>query len=320
MTTTLALVGAQTLTFGDVELPPLADHEVRLRVRAAGVNRADLVQRAGLYPPPPGASPVLGLECAGEIEAVGAAVTGWRIGGPACALLSGGGYARHVQIDARHLLPVPAGLTLTEAAGLPEVFATAWLNLFEEAALAPGERVLLLAGASGVGTAAIQLCRAFGHPVFVSVGSADKLRACLDLGATAGAVRDQHALTELAGDKGVDVILDPVGGTGLGERLDLLRPGGRLVLIGIMAGRRAELDLGRLLVKRLRLLGSTLRSRDDDFKAGLIARLREQVWPLFGQGALRPVLDRVYSWQEVEAAHARLASNQTVGKLILTVD
>lgn len=318
--TTLALVGERHLSFGEMALPPLAEHEVRLRVRAAGVNRADLVQRAGHYPPPPGASPALGLECAGEIEAVGAAVAGWQVGDMACALLAGGGYARQVQVDARHLLPIPAGLTLTEAAGLSEVFATAWLNLFEEAALAPGERVLLLAGASGVGTAAIQLCRAFGHPVFVSVGSAAKLRACRDLGASGGVVRAQQALTEVLGETGVDVILDPVGGAELNLRLGLLRPGGRVVLIGIMAGRSATLDLGQLLVQRQRLIGSTLRGRSDDFKTGLIARLRERVWPLFEQGKLRPVIDRVYPWQEVEAAHARLASNDTVGKLILSID
>lgn len=317
---TLALVGERLLNFGEIALPPLADHEVRLRVRAAGVNRADLVQRAGHYPPPPGASPVLGLECAGEIEAVGAAVTDWRVGDRACALLAGGGYARHVQVDARLLLPIPPGLELSDAAGLPEVFATAWLNLFEEAQLAPGERVLLLAGASGVGTAAIQLCRALGNPVFVSVGSAAKLRACRDLGASGGVVRDQQTLAEGLGEAGVDVILDPVGGEDLSQRLSLLRPGGRLVLIGIMAGRSATVDLGRLLVQRQRLIGSTLRGRSDTFKAGLISRLRERVWPLFAQGQLRPVIDRVYPWQEVEAAHDRLASNATVGKLVLSVD
>ncbi|MDP2228654.1 MAG: NAD(P)H-quinone oxidoreductase [Moraxellaceae bacterium] len=293
--------------------------EVLIDVHATAVNRADLLQAAGLYPPPPGASDILGLECAGRVAAIGEGVTQWAVGDAVCALLAGGGYASQVLVDARHCLPLPAGLSFEEGAALPEAFATAWLNLFREAGLHPGERVLLPAGASGVGTAAIQLCNAFGNPCFVSVGTAEKLAACLALGATAGIVRSKRALTDLLGQEGVDVILDAVAGSALDSHLRLLKPDGRLVLIGLMGGRTAPVDLGRLLVKRLRVIGSTLRSRHADDKAALIAELRERVWPLFASGALRPVIDSRFPLAEAAAAHAHVAANRNIGKVILTV-
>lgn len=303
-----------------VETPsPTCDvGQVRIRVAAAGLNRADLLQRAGLYPPPPGASEVLGLECSGVISEVGAG-SSWQVGDRVCALLAGGGMAHEVVVDARHVLPVPEGLSLAEAAALPEVYSTAWLNLFQLAALKPGEKVLLHAGASGVGSAAIQLCKAFGSPCWVSVGSADRLAYCEDLGAQGGVVRTDGI--ESLGDFGpFDVILDPVGGNYAAINLKLLARDGRWVLIGLMGGREAQLDLAQVLAKRVQVLGSTLRSRDDQFKADLLSDLGQQVWPLFGEGRLSPQLAKTFPIKDAEAAFAELATNQISGKLVLVID
>ena len=303
-----------------VETPsPTCDvGQVRIQVAAAGLNRADLLQRAGLYPPPPGASEVLGLECSGVISEVGAG-SSWQVGDRVCALLAGGGMAQEVVVDARHVLPVPEGLSLAEAAALPEVYSTAWLNLFQLAALKPGEKVLLHAGASGVGSAAIQLCKAFGSPCWVSVGSADRLAYCEDLGAQGGVVRTDGI--ESLGDFGpFDVILDPVGGNYAAINLKLLARDGRWVLIGLMGGREAQLDLAQVLAKRVQVLGSTLRSRDDQFKANLLSDLGQQVWPLFGEGRLSPQLAKTFPIKDAEAAFAELATNQISGKLVLVID
>ena len=303
-----------------VETPsPTCDvGQVRIQVAAAGLNRADLLQRAGLYPPPPGASEVLGLECSGVISEVGAG-SSWQVGDRVCALLAGGGMAQEVVVDARHVLPVPEGLSLAEAAALPEVYSTAWLNLFQLAALKPGEKVLLHAGASGVGSAAIQLCKAFGSPCWVSVGSADRLAYCEDLGAQGGVVRTDGI--ESLGDFGpFDVILDPVGGNYAAINIKLLARDGRWVLIGLMGGREAQLDLAQVLAKRVQVLGSTLRSRDDQFKADLLSDLGQQVWPLFGEGRLSPQLAKTFPIKDAEAAFAELATNQISGKLVLVID
>lgn len=303
-----------------VETPsPTCDvGQVRIRVAAAGLNRADLLQRAGLYPPPPGASEVLGLECSGVISEVGAG-SSWQVGDRVCALLAGGGMAQEVVVDARHVLPVPEGLSLAEAAALPEVYSTAWLNLFQLAALKPGEKVLLHAGASGVGSAAIQLCKAFGSPCWVSVGSVDRLAYCEELGAQGGVVRTDGI--DSLGDFGpFDVILDPVGGNYAAINLKLLARDGRWVLIGLMGGREAQLDLAQVLAKRVQLLGSTLRNRDDQFKADLLSDLGQQVWPLFGEGRLSPQLAKTFAIKDAEAAFAELATNQISGKLVLLID
>lgn len=299
--------------------PLPARGQLRIRIHATAVNRADLLQKQGLYPPPPGASDILGLECAGIVEALGEGVGRWRVGARVCALLGGGGYAEYACVDARHCLPVPPGLSFLQAAALPEAFATAWLNLYQEAGLQPGERVLLPAGASGVGTAAIQLCRLRGNPCFVSVGTPEKLARCIALGAAGGVVRGQQSLPALLQPEGVDVILDAVAGSALPEHLALLREDGRLVLIGLMGGREAPLDLGRLLVRRLRLIGSTLRSRPADAKAALIDALAAQVWPHFASAALTPVVDSVFPWSEAERAHAHVAANRNIGKVVLEV-
>ncbi|RON26377.1 zinc-binding dehydrogenase [Pseudomonas lini] len=292
--------------------------QVRIRVAAAGLNRADLLQKAGLYPPPPGASQVLGLECSGVISEVGPG-SSWQVGDRVCALLAGGGMAEEVVVDGRHVLPVPEGLSLAEAAALPEVYATVWLNLFQLAALKPGEKVLLHAGASGIGSAAIQLCKAFGNPCWVSVGSAERLAYCEALGAQGGVVRngDLDSLNDLAP---FDVILDPVGGNYAALNLKLLARDGRWVLIGLMGGREAQLDLAQVLAKRVQLLGSTLRSRDEQFKADLFSDLGQHVWPLFSEGRLSPQLARTFAIKDAEAAFAELATNKVSGKLVLVID
>ncbi len=292
--------------------------QVRIRVAAAGLNRADLLQKAGLYPPPPGASHVLGLECSGVISEVGAG-SSWQVGDRVCALLAGGGMAEEVVVDGRHVLPVPEGVALIEAAALPEVYATVWLNVFQLAALKPGEKILLHAGASGIGSAAIQLCKAFGNPCWVSVGSAERLAYCEALGAQGGVVRTDD-LESLRDFGPFDVILDPVGGNYSALNLELMALDGRWVLIGLMGGREAKLDLAQVLAKRVQLLGSTLRSRGDQFKADLLSDLGQHVWPLFAEGRLRPQLAKAFAVKDAEAAFAELASNTVTGKLVLVIN
>jgi len=298
--------------------PALDAGQVRIKVAAAGLNRADLLQRAGLYPPPPGASEFLGMECSGVIAEVGPG-SAWQVGDRVCALLAGGAMAEEVVADARHVLPVPEGISLHEAAAIPEVYATAWLNLFQLAALKPGEKVLLHAGASGVGSAGIQLCKAFGNPVWVSVGSAERLAYCTELGAQGGVVRSE-SIDSLKDFAPFDVILDPVGGNYATLNVKLLGVDGRWVLIGLMGGREAQLDLAQVLGKRIQLLGSTLRSRDDQFKADLLLDLAHNVWPLFSEGRLNPQLARSFPISDAEAAFAELATNQVSGKVVLVID
>ncbi|GGY08336.1 oxidoreductase [Litchfieldella qijiaojingensis] len=298
----------------------IGSDEVRLRVAWAGMNRADIMQRAGHYPPPPGASEILGLEVSGTITEVGPKVERWRAGDRVCALLAGGGYAEEVVVPSQQVLPLPEGVGLRDAAALPEVFATAWLNLFMEGALKPGERVLLHAGASGVGTAAIQLCKSFGHPCFVTVGSDDKLGACLRLGAEAGWNRHQGSFVEAVRKWGnVDLILDPVGASYLADNQQVLNADGRLVLIGLMGGRSAELDLGRLLMKRQRLIGSTLRARPPQAKGMILDALHTHVWPRLASGEIRPMIDRTWPIDQADKAMDHLMSDVTIGKVLLAV-
>ena len=313
----------QVMAWSKVEKPTAGRGEVLIRVHATAINRADLMQRRGFYPPPPGASAIMGLECAGEIAALGAGVTRWQIGDRVCALLSGGGYAEYAVAPEGSVLPVPAGLDFVQAAALPEVFATAWLNLFMEAGLQVGEKVILHAGASGVGTAAVQLCHVFGNPCFVTAGSADKVAACLALGASAGSNRKTEAFfakaSAFAGPAGIDVILDPVGGAYLQDNLKLLGMNGRLVLIGLMGGSKAEIELGLLLMKRLRVIGSTLRARPVAEKAAVMAELQARVWPAIERGDIKPIVDQVFGIEDVNAAHDLVASDQTFGKVVLSV-
>lgn len=299
------------------ERPERLAGQVRIRVTAAGVNRADLLQVAGLYPPPPGISDVLGLECAGEIIEADAD-SGWKAGDQVCALLAGGGMAEEVCVDARHVLPLPAGLGLTEAAAVPEVYATAWLNVFLLGEAKAGDKVLIHAGASGVGSAAIQLCKALDIDCWVSVGSQERLDYCISLGAKGGVLRGD-GIEGLKDFGPFDVILDPVGASYAVQNLRSLALDGRWVNIGLMGGRRVELDLAQLLGKRIRLIGSTLRTRDDAFKAELISSLKERVWPLFAEGKLDPRVEEVFAFDQAAAAFERLASNQVSGKLVITL-
>jgi len=310
------------LSWEEVATPEPAGNEVQIEIHATAINRADLMQRKGMYPPPPGASDIMGLECAGEVISFGADVKGFKAGDRVCALLAGGGYSEVVTVDAGSVLPLPNGLSMEQGAGLPEVFATAWLNIFMEAGLQPGEKVILHAGASGVGTAAIQLCKAFGSKTFVTVGGEDKLTACLELGAAAGSNRHEGSFVDKArafAPEGVGVILDPVGGSYFADNLNLLGLGGRLVLIGLMGGAQTEINLGFMMIKRLRVIGSTLRARPLLEKAAVMAQLHEQVWPKIESGEIRAIVDTVFPIQQTAAAHELVASDKTIGKVILSV-
>ncbi|MEM1433054.1 MAG: NAD(P)H-quinone oxidoreductase [Pseudomonadota bacterium] len=316
-------IDGAALRWGETDRPQLGAGEIRIQVHASAANRADLAQRAGSYPPPPGASPILGLECAGEVTELGEGVTRFSVGDAVCALLAGGGYAEEVVVAAGQALPVPRGLSMVEAAAVPEVFATAYLNLFMEAELRRGERALLHAGASGVGTAAIQLCKAFDNPCYVTVGSQNKLDACLALGAAGGWLRSEGSfvdpVTQWSEGQGVDAVLDPVGGAYLEDNLKVLRQDGRLVVIGLMGGARTEINLGLMMIKRLRLIGSTLRARSVPAKAAVMDALYDEVWPLIENGQIRPIVDRVFPIAEASAAHEAMAADENVGKLVLKV-
>ena len=310
----------KSLRWDEVPDPIIKDDEVLVKIEAAGINRADLLQRRGLYPVPPGASDILGLEASGVVEKVGTNVQGWKVGDEVCALLEGGGYAEYVVIDASMALPLPPGLSALEAAAVPEVFYTAWLNLFVEGALMPGQTAFIHAAASGVGTAGLQLCRAFENPVFASA-SGGKLDACREYGATWLIDREtqnfRDVVREVRGRKGVDVVFDMVGGGVLNDNIDILSTDGRLVIIGLLGGAKDELNIGKVLMKRIRIIGSTLRSRSREDKVILTEQLREQVWPKFADGQLKPVIDRIVPITEVEAAHEALSTNATIGKVLL---
>lgn len=315
--------GPEALALAEVPDPTLAPDEVLLDVVAAGVNRADLLQRQGHYPPPPGASAYLGLECSGRVAAVGADVTGWAVGDEACALLAGGGYAARVAVPAGQLLPVPAGVSLVDAAALPEVACTVWSNVFMTAALAPGEWLLVHGGSSGIGTMAIQLAHALGAHVAVTAGSAEKLEVCRSLGAEVlvnyRAEDFVEAVKAATDGAGVDVILDNMGAKYLARNVDALAAYGRLVVIGLQGGTRAELDLGVLLRKRASVAATSLRARPADEKAAIVAAVREHVWPLVASGAVRPIVHARMPLAQAADAHRLLESSTHIGKVLLTV-
>lgn len=302
--------------------PEPSPGEVLIRVHATAVNRADLLQARGRYPVPAGASTIMGLEAAGEVVELGEGVDNVAIGDRVCALLTGGGYAEYVTSPASLLLPLPETLSMEEAAALPEVFYTAFLNLYLEGELKEGERALIHAAGSGVGTAALQLCRLTGNPV-IGTASASKLDAILELGAERAI--DRHSedfsevIRELTGGRGVDVILDPVGANYLDANLKSLATGGRLILIGLLSGASAELSLGRLLMKRLQVKGSVLRSRTLAEKETITDAFKARVWPHVASGELRPIIETVMPIEEADQAHRLLASNQTTGKIVLRV-
>ncbi|MEE2914771.1 MAG: NAD(P)H-quinone oxidoreductase [Pseudomonadota bacterium] len=313
----------QSLSWSDTETPQVDAGDVLISVKATAINRADLLQRQGGYPPPPGASPILGLECAGDVIEVGANVDGFQAGDRVCALLAGGGYAEVASAPAGSVLPIPDGLDYEQAASLPEVYATAWINLYMEAGMVAGERAILHAGASGVGTAGVQLCRVFGQTSFVTAGEAEKIERCVALGASGGYNRHEGSFLEaaqtFADGQGIDVILDPVGGEYLSDNLVLLGTGGRLVLIGLMGGPKAEINLAVLMGKRARVIGSTLRSRPNAEKAEVMSQLEQHVWPKISSGDIAPIIDSVFPIQDTDGAHRRMASNESFGKIVLTV-
>lgn len=310
----------QPLSVAVVARPEPKAGEVLIRVAAAGINRPDLMQRAGLYPPPPGAPETLGLEVAGWIEAIGPGVTRWHEGQEVCALLAGGGYATYAIADEGAVLPIPKGLTASEAAALPETTFTVWANVFEAAALKPGEIFLVHGGASGIGTTAIQMAKAHGARVFATAGDADKVKLCESLGAERAINyhdEDFEAVMREAG--GADVVLDMVGGPYVQKNLNLLNDQGRCVMIAFLKGPQAELNLMRMMLKRLTLTGSTLRSRSKAEKARIAQAVHENVWPWIEAGKLKPVIDSTFPLSDAEAAHARLQSGAHAGKIVLTV-
>ena len=313
--------GPDVLEVAEVPDPVAAPGEVVLEVAAAGVNRADLLQRQGHYPPPAGVPAWPGLECSGRVAQVGDGVEGWAVGDAACALLSGGGYAERVAVPVGQLLPVPDEVGLEEAAALPEVVCTVWSNVFMLAGLRPGETLLVHGGSSGIGTMAIQLARHVGARVAVTAGSRAKLEACERLGAQVLVnYREQDFVAEVraaTGGAGADVVLDNMGAVYLARNLDVLATNGRLVVIGMQGGTKAELNLGTLMAKRAAVLATSLRARPAAEKAAVVASVREHVWPLVARGEVNPVVDATFPLERAGDAHRRIEASDHVGKVLL---
>jgi len=314
----------ENLYIGDWETPQAKANEVLVKVKATALNRADTLQRRGAYPPPPGDSPILGLEIAGEIVGLGASVKDWKTGDRVCGLLGGGGYAQYAVMPADMLLPIPANLSFEEAAAIPEVFLTTYQAMVWIAQLKKGERILIHAGASGVGTAAIQVAKAIGATVYVTA-SKSKHATCLALGATKAIdykTEDfEEQILRFTDKKGVDVIIDFIAAPYLQKNINSLALDGRMVLLALMGGMKVpELNVANLLVKRLQITGSTLRSRPLSYKVRLSQALKAYAWPLFEQEVFRPIIDSVFDWEEVVQAHTKMEQNLNIGKIILKVD
>jgi len=311
----------RSLFVAEDAIPSPGDNEVLIRVSAAGLNRADLLQRAGLYPPPADASPIMGLEVAGEIVAVGDAVDNWRAGDRVCALTHGGGYASYSVAPASQCLPIPTGFSMAEAAALPEALLTVWHNLFQRCALRAGERVLLHGGASGIGTLGIAICKALGAEVYTTAGSAQKCAALQDLGALRAInYREEdfeQVITELGLKDKINVILDMVGGDFIQKNINIAAPEGRIVYIAFIRGFKAEVNFAPLLMKRITLTGSTLRAQNFAQKAVMVEEIMARVYPHLESGEVRPIVDRTFALAEVSQAHERMQSGQHMGKLIL---
>ena len=313
--------GPEVLRWLEVPDPVPGPGEVVIEVAASGVNRADLMQREGHYPPPAGAPPYPGLECSGRVRSVGPGVTGWRAGDQVCALLAGGGYAEQVVVPAGQLLPVPAGVDVTEAAAFPETACTVYANVFQLAGLTSGETLLVHGGSSGIGTMAIQLGKAFGARVACTAGSAEKLARCRELGADVAInYREEDfvaALLDATGGAGADVILDIMGASYLARNLAALAVGGRLVIIGRQGGSRAEIDLGVLQGKRASVHATTLRARPANEKAAVVAAVHDHVWPLVDAGKVSAVIDRKLPMSQAAQAHRAMAASEHIGKIVL---
>jgi putative PIG3 family NAD(P)H quinone oxidoreductase len=314
--------GPEVLTIRELPDPEPGPGDVLVDIAATAVNRADLLQRQGFYPPPPGASGVIGLECSGTIAAVGEGVTGWAVGTPVCALLAGGGYADRVVVPAGQVMPVPDGVDLVTAAALPEVACTVWSNVFMVAGLQPGEGFLVHGGAGGIGTMAIQLAAAVGARVFATAGSAEKLELCRSLGAeVAIGYRDEdfvEVVRAQTDDRGADVVLDNMGAKYLARNVSVLADEGRLVIIGMQGGAKAELDIGQLLAKRGAVIATALRSRPVEGKAAICASVVEHVWPLVAEGKVRPIVHEVLALDRAAEAHRIVEAGTHSGKVLLT--
>ena len=315
--------GPEVLKVATREVPELGAGEVLIEVIAAGVNRPDCIQRSGRYPPPADASPHLGLEVAGRIVALGQGVTEWKIGEAVCALANGGGYAEYAAAPAGQVLPVPAGLTMLQAAALPETYFTVWANLVERGRLAAGDTVLIHGGSSGIGITAIQIAKAWGATVICTVGNAQKAAACLALGADAAIdYRQQDFVAQtlkITGSRGVNLILDMVGGTYVEKNLKLLAVDGRLVQIAFLQPSKVEIDLMPIMTKRLTVTGSTMRPRSAANKADLAAALRTHIWPMLEQGRLLPSIYKVFALEQAAEAHALMESSEHIGKIMFSV-
>lgn len=311
------------LRLAEREMAAPAGRQVLIEVAYAGVNRPDVLQRSGSYPPPPGASPYLGLEVAGTIVAVGPDATRWQVGDRVCALTPGGGYAQYCLADERHCLPVPRGLDLLSAAAIPENYFTVWTNVFERARLAAGEKFLVHGGSSGIGLTAIQLARAFGAEVWTTVGNQEKAEACLKAGAQHALIyRDtdfEADIRQATGGQGVDVILDMVGGAYINRNIRLLAVNGRLVQIAFLEGSKAEIDALPIMTKRLSFTGSTLRPRSDEDKGAIAQALADKVLPLMEQGRCLPLIHQVFPLEQAAQAHALMESSRHIGKIMLKV-
>jgi putative PIG3 family NAD(P)H quinone oxidoreductase len=312
-----------SMKLGEAAAPDMRPGAIRIRVAACAVNRADLLQRQGFYPPPPGASEILGLECAGEVVEVASDVTNFAVGDRAMALLAGGGYAEDVVVSAGSAMRVPERLSFEQAAAFPEVFLTVFLNVFQLAGLKAGDTALVHGGGSGIGTAFIQLVKEAGAKCIITAGSEAKCKRCLELGADVAVnYREGDFVAEAkaaTGGAGVDVILDSIGGSYLSQNLDALAIGGRLVLIGLMGGAKAEIPLGMVLAKRLQVLGSTLRARPDAEKAAIVAGLLAQFGGALEAGSIGPVVDRVMPLAEVGDAHRLIKASEHFGKVVLSI-
>ena len=314
--------GPEVLSVGVRPAPEPGPSDLLVRVEAAGVNRPDLMQRQGKYPPPPGASDILGLELAGTVERVGAEVSRWKPGDRICALVAGGGYAEYAIVPEPQALPIPSGLDRVHAAAVPETYFTVWTNLFQRGRLQKDDRVLVHGGTSGIGTTAIQLARAFGAQVIATAGSDDKCAACERLGARAINYRTADFVTavhDLTGGSGVDVILDIVGGSYLSRNLECLAKDGRLVQVGLQGGNKTEINLATLMQRRLTLTGSTLRPRTVAEKGAIARELEAHVWPLLANGTVKPLVHGVFPMERAAEAHRALESGEVIGKIVLTM-
>jgi len=313
--------GPEQLVIVERDMPAIGASDVLIEVAAAGLNRADILQRNGAYPSPPGAPPNPGLEASGVVKAVGQDVTEFKVGDAVCALLQGGGYSQFVAVDAGQVLPIPRGFDVVQAAALPETFFTVWSNVFEFAKLTQGETLLVHGGTSGIGVTAIQLAVALGHTVYATAGSDEKCKVCESLGAARAInYKTQEFVAEIAtltNKRGVDVVLDMIGGNYLARNLQALAVEGRLVMIATQGGTKGEVDVLRVMQRRLKIMGSTLRAREVEFKRQMKAQLLKQVWPPLENGKIKPIIDKVLPMEEAAAAHAHMESSAHIGKILL---